>query len=140
MPMDNRGQIRVLEAFFATAVVFGSLILTGPVYVAYQNSGHTEILYSLGLNVLIEIDREGELGELIAQNDWAELSNRLSLLLPIGVSYNATIYNENLEIVNSSPITDGVLEGKNVVSVQYLVVERAHISFYVVNLQLAYIK
>ncbi len=138
--MDNRGQIRVLEAFFATAVVFGSLILTGPVYVAYQNTGHTEILYSLGLNVLIELDREGELGELISQNDWAELSNRLSLLLPIGVSYNATIYDESHEIVNSSPITDGVLEGKNVVSVQYLVVERAHIGFYVVSLQLAYIK
>jgi hypothetical protein len=138
--LDNRGQIRVLEAFFAAAVIFGALILTGPVYVAFENTNDSGILYSLGLNVLVELDREGELGQLIAQSNWAGLSSRFSLLLPMEVSYNVTIYNENLEVVNSSPISSGSLEGKSVVSVQYLLVERTHLNFYVVRLQLAYIK
>jgi hypothetical protein len=140
VPMNNRGQIRVLEAFFAAIVVFGALILTGPVYVAFQNTSDNGVLYSLGMNVLIELDRNGELGQLITQSKWAELSSRLSLLLPVGVSYNVTVYNENLEVVNSSPISEGSLEGKNVVSVQYLLVERTHLNFYIIRLQLAYIK
>ncbi len=140
MPLNDSGQIRVLEAFFASAIIFGSLILTGPIYVASKNTNDNRTLYSLGLNVLTELDREGELGQLIAQNNWTEVSSCLSLLLPFGVSYNVTIYNENLEVVNSSPISDGSLEGKNVVSVQYLLVERTHLNFYVVRLQLAYIK
>ena len=140
MLMDNHGQIRVLEAFFATVVVFGSLILTGPAYVGYQNRGDNEVLYSIGLNALIELDREGELGGLIVQSNWTEISNRLSLLLPFGVSFNATVYDEDHGIVNSSPITDGVLEGRTVVSVRYLVVNTATLGFYEVTLQMAYIK
>jgi len=140
MPMDNRGQIRVLEAFFATAIIFGSLVLTVPAYVTFQSTDDNGTLYSLGLNVLTELNREGELGQLITQSNWAGLSSRLSLLLPVGVSYNVTIYNENLEAVNSSPISDGSLEGKSVISVQYLLVERTHLNFYIVRLQLAYIK
>ncbi len=138
--MDNRGQIRVLEAFFATAVVFGSLVLTGPAYVSYQNRSSNGVLYSLGLNALIELDRGGELGALIAQSNWTEISSRLSLLLPVGVSFNATVYNEDHEIANSSPMTDGVLEGGNVVSVRYMVVDTATLGFYEISLQLAYVK
>ena len=139
MLMDNRGQIRVLEAFFATVVVFGSLVLTGPAYVGYQSGNDTEVLYSLGLNTLIELDREGELGALIAQSNWTQISSRLSLLLPFGVSFNVTIYGENGEVVNTSLISEGSMEGRSVVSIQYLVVDAITLSFYEVNLQLAYI-
>jgi len=137
---DNRGQIRVLEALLATAVVFGALLLTGPVYVALEKRGDAEVLYSVGLNVLVELDKDGELGELIAQGNWTELSNRLSTLLPVGVSYNLTVYNEALELVNDSPVSSGSTDGKNVVCVQYILAERTDLNFYVVRLLLAWMK
>jgi len=140
MLSDKRGQIRVLEAFFATAVVFSALLLTRPIYVAFDNQNEENILYTLGLNVLVQLDQEGDLGRLIEQRNWTEISSRLSVMLPLGVSYNFTVYNESLEILNNSSISSGDLNGRNVVSIQYLVVERTDFNFYVVRLQLAWMK
>jgi len=91
MLKDKRGQIRVLEAFLATAVVFSALLLTRPIYVAFDNQDDQDALYALGLNVLVQLDREGELGRLINQRNWTEISSRLSIMLPMGVSYNFTV-------------------------------------------------
>jgi len=140
MLSDKRGQIRVLEAFFATAIVFSALLLTRPVYVAFDGQNEENLLYTIGFNVLVQLDQEGDLGRLIAQRNWTELSSRLSVMLPLGVSYNLTVYNESLEILNDSSISSGDLNGRNVVSIQYLVVERADLDFYVVRLQLAWMK
>ncbi|MBS7615276.1 hypothetical protein KEJ18_06070 [Candidatus Bathyarchaeota archaeon] len=140
MSLNNRGQIRVLEAFFAAAVIFGSLVLSGPIYVAFHSRGDNVALYSIGMNVLMELDREGFLGEMIAQGNWTEISACLSFLLPLGVSFNVTIYDEDLDVVNSVSISDGTLDGKTVVSVQYLLVDRTNLNFYIIRLQLAYIK
>ncbi len=137
---DKRGQMRVLEAFFAAAVVFSALLLTRPIYVAFNSQDDQDALYSIGLNVLVQLSREGELGQLIHEGNWTEISSRLSTLLPLGVSYNFTVYNERLEIVNNSSISSGDLNGRNIISVQYLLVERAHFSFYLVRLQLAWMK
>jgi len=41
MRRGNSGQIRVLEAFLATAVVFSALLLTGPIYIVLENNGGT---------------------------------------------------------------------------------------------------
>jgi len=140
MLKDKRGQIRVLEAFLATAVVFSALLLTRPIYVAFDNQDDQDALYALGLNVLVQLDREGELGRLINQRNWTEISSRLSIMLPMGVSYNFTVYDEELEILNNSSISSGDLNGRNVVSIQYLIVERTDFNFYVVRLQLAWMK
>ena len=140
MLKDRRGQIRVLEAFLATAVIFGALLLSRPIYVAFDSQDDQNALYTIGLNVLVQLDREGELGQLINQRNWTEISSRLSILLPLGVSYNLTVYNEELEILNNSSISSGDLEGRNVVSIQYLLVDRAEFNFYVVRLQLAWMK
>jgi len=138
--LNNCGQIRVLEAFFAAAVIFGSLALSGPVYIAFHSRDDNVALYLLGMNILLELDREGFLGEMIIQGNWTEFSSCLSLLLPLGVSYNVIIYDEDLEVVNSVLISSGILDGKTVVSVQYLLVDRTNLDFYIIRLQLAYIK
>jgi len=140
MLKDKRGQIRVLEAFLATAVVFSALLLTRPIYVAFDSQDEQNTLYTIGLNVLVQLDREGELGRLITQRNWTEISSKLSVMLPLGVSYNFTVYNENLEILNNSSISSGDLNGRNVVSIQYLLVDKADFNFYVVRLQLAWMK
>jgi len=140
MLRDRRGQIRVLEAFLATIIVFSALLLTKPIYVAFNSQDDQDALYSIGLNALIELDREGDLGRLIEQKNWTEISSRLSILLPLGVSYNFTVYDEELGILNDSSISSGNLNGRNVVSIQYLLVDRTNFNFYVVRLQLAWMK
>jgi len=137
---DKRGQIRVLEVFFAVLVVFSALLLTRPIYVAFDDYGDRDALYSIGLNVLVQLDQEGELGQLINQRNWTEISSKLSILLPLGVSYNFTVYDEESRIINSSPVSSGNLNGKSVVSIQYLIVDRRDFSFYTVRLQLAWMK
>ncbi len=140
MLRDRRGQIRVLEAFLATIIVFSALLLSKPIYVAFNSQDDQDALYSMGLNALIELDREGDLGQLIEQKNWTEISSRLSILLPLGVSYNFTVYDEELGILNDSSISSGNLNGINVVSIQYLLVDRTNFNFYVVRLQLAWMK
>lgn len=140
MLRNNKGQIRILEVFLATAVVFGALLLSRPIYIAFNSGEDQDVLYALGLNVLVQLDREGELGQLISQRNWTEISTRLSILLPVGISYNLTIYNEDLEVLNNSSISNGYLNGGDVVSVQYLLVDRDDFNFYIVRLQLAWMK
>jgi len=140
MRIDNRGQIRVLESLFAVAVVFSALLLVRPIYVSFSNQDSQNTLYSIGMNVLIQLSQDGELGKLIRQRNWTEISSRLSIMLPLGVSYNFSVYNENLEIINGSAISNGDLNGRSVISIQYLLVERTQFTFYVVRLQLAWVK
>ena len=136
----RRGQIRVLEAFLAVIVVFGALLLSRPIYASYDDSTDQEILYSIGMNALMHLDQDGDLGRLISRRDWTEISNRLSILLPIGVSYNLTVYDEESNILNDSPVLSGDLNAKSVISIQYIVVDRKGLNLYIVRLQLAWVK
>jgi len=136
----RQGQIRVLEAFLAVIVVFGALLLSRPFYVSYDGSADQEILYSIGMNALMHLDQDGDLGRLISQRNWTEISSRLSILLPIGFSYNLTVYDEELNILNDSPIFSGDLNAKSVVSIQYVIVDRKSLDLYIVRLQLAWVK
>jgi len=140
MHRNKQGQIRVLEAFLATAVIFSALLLSRPIYVSFDSQDDQDSLYNIGLNVLVQLDREGELGRLINQRNWTEIASRLSILLPLGVSYNLTVYDEESEIINNSSISSGDLNGRNIISIEYLLVDRADFNFYVVRLQLAWMK
>ena len=136
----RQGQIRVLEAFLAVIVVFSALLLSRPLYTSYDDSADQEILYSIGMNALMHLDQDGDLGRLISQRNWTEISSRLSILLPIGISYNLTVYDEESNILNDSPILSGDLNAKSVVSIQYVVVDRESLNLYIVRLQLAWVK
>ena len=139
MLRDRRGQVRILEALMAATIVFSSLLVSIPIN-ELENVYDSRNLRSIGLNVLVELDRDGDLGRLIAQRNWTELSRRISIMLPLGVSYNLTVYNEEGKEVNSLPISGGGVLGEDIVSIQYLVVERANLRFYVVRLQLAWVR
>jgi len=136
----RQGQIRVLEAFLAVIVVFSALLLSRSLYASYDDSADQEILRSIGMNALMHLDQDGYLGILISQRDWTEISSRLSILLPIGISYNLTVYDEELNVLNDSPIISGDLNAKSVVSIQYVVVDRESLNLYIVRLQLAWVK
>jgi len=138
MYIDNRGQIRVLESLFAVAVVFSALLLIRPIYISFSNQDSQNTLYSIGMNVLIQLSKDGELGRLIRQRNWTEISSRLSIMLPLGVSYNFSVYDEDLAVINGSEFSNGDLNGRNVISIQYILVDRTQFTFYIVRLQLAW--
>jgi len=138
MYIDNRGQIRVLESLFAVAVVFSALLLIRPIYISFSNQDSQNTLYSIGMNVLIQLSKDGELGRLIRQRNWTEISSRLSIMLPLGVSYNFSVYDEDLAFINGSEFSNGDLNGRNVISIQYILVDRIQFTFYIVRLQLAW--
>jgi len=71
------------------------------------------------MQALVQLDNTGELGEMLRNENWTALSDALELLLPMGVSYNLTVYDENSEQVNSVPISRGYVDG-DVVSIEYL--------------------
>jgi hypothetical protein len=140
MLRNRNGQVRVLEALLASAVIFSALFITVPIRTAVENSRDREVLYEIGLNMLIELDRDGELGSLIAKEDWLTVSKRLSTLLPLGVAYNLTVYDEDMAIFNNSPVSGGGALVNNVLSIQYLLAARVNCQFYVIRLQLSWMK
>ena len=138
--MNKKGQVRTLEALLAVAVVFTALLLTRPIYASYDNLGDYDVLYTIGLNVLVQLDRDGDLGRLISERNWTEIADRLSIMLPLGVSFNLTVYDEESNILNDRPVSSGVINSKCIVSIQYILVDRSNFRFYVIRLQLAWMK
>lgn len=135
----NKGQIRVIEAFLSMLIIFSALavcsILSSPPETVDERP-----LTSKGIQVLIQLDSEGLLERMIEQNNWTLLSENLHLLLPVGVSYNLTVYNENMQQINGEPVCRGYLNG-NVATVEYLCVsQNLQYHSYTLRLQLATVK
>jgi hypothetical protein len=139
MPRNKRGEIRVLEALLASAIIFSALLAMIPLKEYLHSSHDSEALSKIGFNVLIEADKDGSLGKLISERKWSMISDRLSLLLPVGVAYNLTIYNEDIQPLGNGSISSswGSTIGNNV-AVQFLLADENSLRFYMIRLQLAW--
>ncbi|MFB0567629.1 MAG: hypothetical protein ACETVM_03490 [Candidatus Bathyarchaeia archaeon] len=136
---DKKGQIRIIEAFLAIAVIFSALIFTTVTFPSSPNLAKQKSLASVGMQALIKLDLNGTLGKLIAQENWTDIKQSLDISLPIGVSFNLTIYDENLSPINSQVIQNTNLLGRETVSVQYICASQSqNIQFFVLRLQLAW--
>jgi len=130
---NKKGQIKTLEAFLAVVVISSALIL--PITFSPNNQ---KSLATLGMQALIELDVNGTLGKQIAQANWMSIREYLTILLPIAVSYNLTIYNDQGDPINNSAISNGDLAGRKVESVQYLCASQSlEPQYYMLQLQLA---
>jgi len=137
--LNNKGQIRIIEAFLAIAVVFSALIVGGVTFPSSPDLSKQKSLASLGKQALIELDVNGTLGKLIAQENWTNIKQSLDILLPTGISFNLTIYDENSNQINSQVIQNTNLLGRETVSVQYVCVSQSqNVQFYILHLQLAW--
>lgn len=135
--LDNKGQIRIVESLLAVLLISTTFMIcsTFPLTSDWNNQN---TLVDLGIQVLMKLDNDGTLGRLIEERNWTAISEALSLLLPTGISFNLTVYNENLEALNNVTISNGGLGGNNVVSVNYLCVSwLPNCNFYIIRLQLA---
>lgn len=137
MRTANRGQIRIIEAFFATLIVFSAFAVSANLTITRNSVNHTD-LESIGLSSLIKLDHEGVLSYYLDQRNFSTLRETLNLVLPTGVLFNLTVYDRNLQLLNEQAITNGGFSSEEVVSVEYLCASQdAVYRCYIIHLQLA---
>jgi len=135
---DQKGQIRIIESFLAIAVIF-SAVLVSATFPSSPDFSKQKSLSTMGTQALIKLDTNGTLGDLIVQRNWAVMKTALDTLLPLGVSFNLTVFDESGNAVNSEAIQNSNLLGREVVSVQYVCATRSQVvDFFAIRLQLAW--
>ena len=107
---DQKGEIRIIEAFLAIAVMFVAVLIpiTWP---SSPDLTQSKDLAYIGTQALIALDVNGTLGNLITQKNWTSIKQSLDILLPMGVSFNLTIYDENLRPLNDQTVQNANLLG-----------------------------
>ncbi len=119
MMNDRRGQIRIVEAFLAVLVIFSAFAVSANFTVS-QDPPLREDLSDVGVRALASLDHDGILGRLIEDGNFTDLRDSLILLLPSAVSFNLTVYDENMNQVNTEIIANGGLGNQQVSFAQYV--------------------
>ena len=134
---NKKGQVRVIEAFFASMLVLSCLALI-PAQATPKTS--TVNLAWKGQNVLLTLDNNGHLSRLVDNNDWTALEASIESALPLTTWFNLTVYDQELNILNEFPISNGGAVSNKVVSVDYVCVsQNSNFAIYFLRLQLAVI-
>jgi hypothetical protein len=133
---DNKGQIRIIEAFFASLLILSTIALipSQPPAVDTTNGA----LQTKGQDTLTTLDRNGYLSILIENENWTVLRKCLISSLSPTIWFNLTVFDENMNAVNNMPITSGSPISEKIVSADYVCagVSREY-RVYVVRLQLS---
>lgn len=115
---DNRGQIRVIEAFFAAVLLLSALaMIPSETHVGGSND---EVLHSLAWRTLITLDSDGTLSRLIENGSWTTLRECVQSLLSPAAWFNLTIFDENMNPINAIQISSGSPINKDIVAVNYV--------------------
>jgi len=140
MKSENRGQIRIIEAFLAGLIIFSSLAISANL-AATQNTAAPNDLAYVGLQVLLKLDYDGSLGRCLDNRDWSGLRDSLNLLLPTGVSFNLTVYDGEMRQINEEIVSNGGFSSQEVAFVNYVCVSQNQtFNYYVIYLYLAVAK
>jgi len=132
----RKGQIRILEAFFAALLIFSALFLI-PAPSTTNNRGSNS-LQTIGINALLQLDSDGFLSKLIKNRDWIALRNLLWHTLPDGIWFNLTVLDSEGKQLNDVVISNGGQVSDTVFSVKYVCADsNATYSVYILHLQLA---
>lgn len=133
---DNKGQIRIIEAFFASILLLSSLTLIP----ATQNNSNdsTEILASTAHNVLMSLDSNGYLTSLVSNQSWINLKSVIQSSLSPMVWFNLTVFDENMTRISDVPICSGSAVSDRIVAVDYVCADTSsNYAVYIIRLQLA---
>ncbi len=133
---NRRGQIRTIEAFFASLLIFATLALI-PSQGGVEQT-HYNTLYSGGTQVLVALDSNGMLSNLIEDSNWTALRNCAQSLLPVSLWFNFTVFDKNMSILNDVTVSNGGSVSEEIVAVNYVcAASSGNYAVYVVRLQLA---
>jgi hypothetical protein len=137
MRSQNTGQIRIIEAFLAALIIFSSFAVSSNLSVR-QNVNKSENLASIGLQALVKLDSDGSLGKCIECGNWTALRDALSIVLPAGVCFNLTVYDDQMCQVNTVAVSNGGFGSQQVAFVQYVCASQSTVfRCYIVHLHLA---
>jgi hypothetical protein len=133
---DNRGQVRIIEAFLSSMLILACLTLI-PAQIPDRTTSD-EVLLSKAQNVLISIDSDGQIGRLVDNHDWATLVDCLESALPLTVWFNMTVYDANYNCLNDYPICSSGAVSNEVVSYSYICASpESSYAVYILQLQMA---
>ncbi len=134
---NNKGEMRTVEVFLAILLLFSALAVATLVSPVSTPDNHND-LANVGMQTLVSIDSDGQLGRLIDTKSWTTLAEALGIALPRAISYNLTIYDENNRPINTLPISNGLISDHDIVSVEYPCASpNQQGSHYLLRLQLA---
>jgi hypothetical protein len=132
---DKKGQIRIIEAFFASILLLSSLTL---IPATQNNSNDSTILASTGRNVLMSLDSNGYLASLVSNQSWINLKSSIQSSLSPMVWFNLTVFDENMACINDIPICSGSAVSDRIVAVDYVCAGiGSNYVIYIIRLQLA---
>ncbi len=133
---NRRGQIRVIEAFFAAVLMLSSLSLI-PIVTNHQSSSDN-VLSTRALNLMVSLDSDGHLAELVDARDWGALQSCLASVVAPAVWFNLTVLDENLTPLNSVLISSGGAVSDTISAAEYVCVSMTGtLQIYTLRLQLA---
>lgn len=133
---DNKGQIRIIEAFFASVLILSTIaLIPSPPPLVDTTNG---VLQLKAQDMLTTLDRNGYLSTLIENGNWSALRECLESSLSPAVWFNLTVFDENMNPVNNMPISSGNTAGEKVISAEYVCAStNRDYKIYVVRLQLS---
>lgn len=134
--MTRRGAVHTLDAFFAAAILATTLLYASQIP-RERDYLEERPLAAQGMEALLRLDGDGTLGKLVDARSWDDVERCLRLALPVGVSFNLTVFDEQGYAVNDRFISNGGLLGRNVESLEFLLaVESVSCPMYRLRLQL----
>ena len=136
---NNKGQIRIIEAFFASILILSSLALIPP-GTNVQESNDQE-LYLKGRQVLITLDAQGYLSKLIENKSWSTIRECIESSLSSMIWFNLTVFDESMICLNDVQIGSGSPVNERMVSAQYICASSSrNYAVYIIHLQLSSVK
>jgi hypothetical protein len=132
---NKKGQVRVIEAFFASVLLLSCLTLI-PAQTSPKSSIDT--LAWKAENVLLTLDGAGDLTSLVDNHDWATLGRCVESAFPLTTWFNLTVYDKDMNVLNDFPISNGGAVSDKIVSFDYVCAsQNSTFAIYVLQLQLA---
>jgi hypothetical protein len=134
---NRKGQVRVIEAFFASMLILSCLALIP----AQATPRYPQVdLASKAQNVLFTLDSDGQLASLVDNHDWTRLGLCIESALPLTTWFNLTVYDSTHNVLNAYPISNGGTVNNKITSIDYICVSQSSsYRVYVLQLQLAVI-
>lgn len=140
MKSQNKGQIRIIEAFLAVFIVFSALTISASLTTRHSNIENSG-LASVGMQALLQLDSDGCLSAFIEAGNWTGLRDTLSLFLPTGVTFNLTVYNEKMQQINGETVSNGAFNSQEIAFVEYICTSQNQVfRCYLIHLHLAVAK
>ena len=133
---DKKGQIRIIEAFFAAILMLSSLTLIP--MVQKPSSDSTETLSSTAYNILMSLDSDGQLASMIDNESWVNLKSCVQSSLSPMVWFNLTVFDETMTRINDVPVTSGTAVNDRIAAIDYVCAGTdGNYAVYIGRLQLA---